>query len=455
MPQNLVQMQENELWNIAKAELSKNIASEVFAAWFDKMEFVEGSEEEVVLGIEGEFAAMWVTDNYLDILKRHLSLAAGRNISVRLIAIENETQEVEDAIQSKQIERALGPKPKVKVEAPAIDSRNTFENFVVGDSNQFAHAAALAVAKSPGSAYNPLLLYGAAGTGKTHLMHSIAHFIFQANPSAHIVYLSSERFVNEYLTALSDKEISKFRQRYRNVDVLLIDDIQFFSGKESCQNEFFHTFNDLFMLQKQIVLSCDKPINEVPKLEQRLVSRFEWGIAVDIQSPDYETRLAILNRKASALGAKIDPSIIDMIARRITKNVRRLEGALNKVVGYMNLVEHLDLDAAQKLLSGAFINDDENQVGIDLIQKKVSEMYRIDPSEMTGRRRPANIALARQIAMYISRKLTTHSLEEIGQRFGGRDHGTVMYAIKAVEDSMETDENLKRGVEYLLKILSF
>ena len=447
-------MPQNELWNTAKEELRKNITPEMFAAWFENMECVSQQDDEVVLKTNSDFAAMWISDNYLDLLKNHLSLAAGRNVSVKLVAAD--AGETANAPTPSQISTIVPAVRKAKVEPPAIDARNTFENFVVGEGNQFAHTAAFAVAKAPGKAYNPLLIYGASGTGKTHLMHAIAHFIFQDDPSKRIVYITSEHFVNEYLNDLANKDILKFRQRYRNVDVLLIDDVQFFSGKESCQNEFFHTFNDLFMLQKQIVLSCDKPINEVPKLEQRLITRFEWGLSIDIQPPDYETRLNILRKKAEGVGAVIDPSILDLIAHRITKNVRRLEGALNKVVGYTKLVGNLDLEEAQKLLGPMFVQEDgQTQIGIDVIQTKVAEMYHITVEDMKSRRRPAKITVPRQIAMYLSRKLTTHSLEEIGQLFGGRDHGTVMYAQKAVEDAMENDENLKRSVEYLLKMLSF
>ncbi len=450
-------MQENELWSIAKEQLRQNIAKEIFSDWFESLQFVSINDDEIVLGAQGEFAAMWVSDNYIDIITRHLSLAAGMNVGVKIVSVDEDDEELERKRRA-QAERknSYAQMPKAFAPPPAIDSRNTFENFVVGESNQFAYEAAFTAAKEPGRAFNPLLLYGATGTGKTHLMHSIAHFIFKDNPRAHIVYLSSERFVNEFIAALSGNEIFKFRQRYRNVDVLLIDDIQFFSGKDGCQNEFFHTFNDLYNAQKQIVLSCDKPVNEVPKLEPRLVSRFEWGTSWDIQPPNYETRYAILSRKAAALGASIDHAVLDLIAHRITKNVRRLEGALNKVVGYMSMGKSVDLESAQKLLADTFMHEDDNsQIGIELIQGKVAELYKVDVAEMTGRRRTASIAQARQIAMYVSRKLTNHSLEEIGRRFGGRDHGTVMHAIKTVTGAMESDANLRRSIDYLLKILSF
>ena len=289
-------------------------------------------------------------------------------------------------------------------------------------------------------------------------MHAIAHFVLKNNPSAAIAYISSENFVNEYVAALRDGNIANFRRRYRNTDVLLIDDVQFFAGKERCQEEFFHTFNELFNSGRQIVLSCDKPINEVADIEQRLVSRFGWGVSVDIQAPDYETRLAILQKKAATLGrgTAIEPAVLDLLARKFTKNIRRMEGALTNLIGYASLVNSenaVTLEKARDLLADAFCEEEESQVDIEKIQKKTAECFNIDPAEIVGKRRPANIAIARQIAMFISRKLTTHSLQEIGRRFGGRDHGTVMHAIKVVGDAIESDENMRRRVEYLMKTL--
>ena len=352
---------------------------------------------------------------------------------------------------------AAAPKAPAAV-PPSINPRNTFESFVVGESNRFAHAAALAVAQNIGVAFNPLFIYGATGLGKTHLMHAIAHFVLKNNPSAAIAYISSENFVNEYVAALRDGNIANFRRRYRNTDVLLIDDVQFFAGKERCQEEFFHTFNELFNSGRQIVLSCDKPINEVADIEQRLVSRFGWGVSVDIQAPDYETRLAILQKKAATLGrgTAIEPAVLDLLARKFTKNIRRMEGALTNLIGYASLVNSenaVTLEKARDLLADAFCEEEESQVDIEKIQKKTAECFNIDPAEIVGKRRPANIAIARQIAMFISRKLTTHSLQEIGRRFGGRDHGTVMHAIKVVGDAIESDENMRRRVEYLMKTL--
>lgn len=449
------------IWERAKEGLFSVVGDKVYESWFSNLEPAGSDDETMRLSADGEFTAIWIRDNYMDVLSNQISLAASHNMKVEIVARE-ESPQSEDRIETPHASprRISAPKPAVSPIPPSINPRNTFESFVVGESNRFAHAAALAVAQNIGVAFNPLFIYGATGLGKTHLMHAIAHFVLKNNPSAAIAYVSSENFVNEYVAALRDGNIANFRKRYRNTDVLLIDDVQFFAGKERCQEEFFHTFNELFNSGRQIVLSCDKPINEVSDIEQRLVSRFGWGVSVDIQAPDYETRLAILQKKAALLGrdTAIEPAVLELLARKFTKSIRRMEGALTNLIGYASLVNSgnaVTLEKANELLADAFCEEDENAtVDIDKIQKKTAESFNIDPSEIVGKRRPANIAMARQIAMYLSRKLTTHSLQEIGRQFGGRDHGTVMHAIKVIGNAMENDENIKRKVDYLLKTLS-
>lgn len=449
------------IWERAKEGLFSVVGDKVYESWFSNLEPAGSDDETMRLSADGEFTAIWIRDNYMDVLSNQISLAASHNMKVEIVARE-ESPQSEDRIETPHASprRISAPKPAVSPIPPSINPRNTFESFVVGESNRFAHAAALAVAQNIGVAFNPLFIYGATGLGKTHLMHAIAHFVLKNNPSAAIAYVSSENFVNEYVAALRDGNIANFRKRYRNTDVLLIDDVQFFAGKERCQEEFFHTFNELFNSGRQIVLSCDKPINEVSDIEQRLVSRFGWGVSVDIQAPDYETRLAILQKKAALLGrdTAIEPAVLELLARKFTKSIRRMEGALTNLIGYASLVNSgnaVTLEKANELFADAFCEEDENAtVDIDKIQKKTAESFNIDPSEIVGKRRPANIAMARQIAMYLSRKLTTHSLQEIGRQFGGRDHGTVMHAIKVIGNAMENDENIKRKVDYLLKTLS-
>jgi len=339
--------------------------------------------------------------------------------------------------------------------ASSLNPRNTFENFVVGQNNQLAHAAALAVAQAPAQAYNPLFLHGATGLGKTHLMHAIGHSILQRNPEAKVAYLSTEKFTNEYIHAIQENALTKFRQRYRNVDVLLIDDIQFLSGKERIQEEFFHTFNDLFESQKQIVLSSDRPVAEIATLEARLVSRFQWGLSADIQSPDFETRVAILRTKAATLKIELPVPVIEFMAQHISKNIRRLEGALIKISSYAALTgKPLDLATAESLLKDVLMEEAQNRLNIEGIQKRVADHYQIRHSDMTSKRRPNAIAFPRQIAMYLCRQLTRHSLQEIGEAFGGRDHGTVIHAVKTVENMMDQDDSVRGSVDFLKTQLS-
>lgn len=460
METDLIPPDATAVWDSARESLFSIVGDRVYESWFSGLELSAFGDDEMLLSADGEFAAIWIRDNYMDVLANQISLAAGRNVKVEIVAREESPRRDPVRAPEKAAARPRAAAPKAPAAVPpSINPRNTFESFVVGESNRFAHAAALAVAQNIGVAFNPLFIYGATGLGKTHLMHAIAHFVLKNNPSAAIAYISSENFVNEYVAALRDGNIASFRKRYRNTDVLLIDDVQFFAGKERCQEEFFHTFNELFNSGRQIVLSCDRPINEVADIEQRLVSRFGWGVSVDIQAPDYETRLAILQKKAAALGrdTAIDPDVLDLLARKFTKNIRRMEGALTNLIGYASLVNSenaVTLEKARDLLADAFCEEEESQsVDVEKIQKKTAECFNIDPAEIVGKRRPANIAMARQIAMYISRKLTTHSLQEIGRMFGGRDHGTVMHAIKVVGDAIESDENMRRRVEYLMKTL--
>ena len=326
---------------------------------------------------------------------------------------------------------------------------------VVGSNNQMAHAAAMAVAQAPGQAYNPLFLYGDTGLGKTHLMHAIGHAILRQNPEARVAYLSTEKFTNEFIQALQENALTRFRQRYRHVDVLLIDDVQFLASKERIQEEFFHTFNDLFESGKQIVLSSDRRASEIAKLESRLVSRFEWGLPADIQPPDFETRVAILRTKAATLKCEIPAPVINFIAQNISKNVRRLEGALIKVASYASLTSKpLDLPTTEMLLQDVLMEQAQNVLTIETIQKRVADHFQIRHSDMTSKRRPNNIAIPRQIAMYLTRLLTKHSLQEIGDAFGGRDHGTVIHACKAVDNMMEQDTAMRGSVEFLRAQLS-
>ena len=444
---------QTNLWETVKCDLKGLFPDDVFQMWFEPMRCVESSEDAVTLGVPNDFAAIWIHDNYLDLISQRLRMTAGRMVSVTLRKVDAGGA-LAPRLAVAEPKAKPAPKRTVRYDersgSGSLNPRNTFENFVVGPNNQLAHAAALAVSQAPAQAYNPLFIHGSTGLGKTHLMHAIGHSILQRNPEAKIAYLSTEKFTNEYIHAIQENALTKFRQRYRNVDVLLIDDIQFLSGKERIQEEFFHTFNDLFESQKQIVLSSDRPVTEIATLEARLVSRFQWGLSADIQSPDFETRVAILRTKAATLKIDLPVPVIEFMAQHISKNIRRLEGALIKISSYAALTgKPLDLPTAEHLLKDVLMEEAQNRLNIEGIQKRVADHYQIRHSDMTSKRRPNAIAFPRQIAMYLCRQLTRHSLQEIGEAFGGRDHGTVIHAVKTVENMMDQDDSVRGSVDFL------
>jgi chromosomal replication initiator protein len=449
------------LWETVKCDLKGLFPDDVFQMWFEPMTCIEASEDTVVLGVPNDFAAIWVHDNYLDLISQRLRLASGRMVHVSLRKLD----QAHAPASARQVEPVRAkPAPAARrngrtderlATAGSLNPRNTFENFVVGPNNQLAHAAALAVAQAPAQAYNPLFIHGSTGLGKTHLMHAVGHSIIGRNADAKVAYLSTEKFTNEYIHAIQENALTKFRQRYRNVDILLLDDVQFLAGKERIQEEFFHTFNDLFESGKQIVLSSDRPVAEIATLEARLVSRFQWGLAADIQSPDLETRIAILRTKAATLKVDLPAPVLEFIAQHIVKNIRRLEGALIKISSYSALTgKPLDLATAEHLLKDVLMEEAQNRLNIEGIQKRVADHYQIRHTDMTSKRRPNAIAFPRQIAMYLCRQLTRHSLQEIGEAFGGRDHGTVIHACKTVENMMETDDSVRGSVDFLKTQLS-
>ena len=343
----------------------------------------------------------------------------------------------------------------IENEKANLNPKYTFDTFVVGPNNQLVHAASLAVAESPGEAYNPLFIYGDVGLGKTHLMHSIAHFILERNPDAKVLYVTSESFTNELIEAIrngNNTAMSKFREKYRNIDVLLIDDIQFIIGKESTQEEFFHTFNDLHGAKKQIIISSDKPPKEMQTLEGRLRSRFEWGLIADISSPDYETRMAILRKKEELDGYSIDDEVIKYIATNIKSNIRELEGALNKLIACSRLEKKaITIEMAQEELQDIISPDEKKEVTPALIIDTVAEHFGITPDDIKGNKRNSEIVRPRQIAMYLCRHLTDVPLKQIGQIMGKKDHTTVLHGVKTITNELEQSETLKNTVEVIKK----
>lgn len=452
-------------WEAIMTSVEEQVSQDLFQTWLAGMVFLREEETEIVLGAPNFFSVIFIEDNFLSVIEQ--SIFAHTSLRKKVVFEVCEQKEIAEAesepakvslAEDRGLSSPVGRdrfSTRKKVPVPQLNPRNTFENFVVGSDNQMAHATCMAVASAPGQAFNPLFIYGATGLGKTHLMQAVAHQIITTNPEAHVEYLSCEKFTNEYISAIKDNSLAQFRRRYRGVDVLLIDDIQFIAGKERTQEEFFHTFNDLFEAQKQILISCDRPVGEISKLEDRLVSRFQWGMVADIQPPDFETRVAILTQKAQSLNAFISEDILHFLAKRVSRNVRRMEGALTRVASFANMTKDpLDLACAERLLQDLLIEEDQRQISLEDIKKQVVEYYRLRAEDMESKRRPAKIALPRQIAMFISRLLTSHSLHEIGESFGGRDHGTVIHACKTVENIMEQDATVKRSVDYLINQLN-
>ena len=447
-------------WSSLRDNLLEVIPADTFRVWFDNIRVGRLDEDGCELITPNEFSAIWIRDNYLDIIRREADRLVARPFTVELLGdLGDEPTATGDRISSipapnkKSNSRIIGP--ALQGRSLGINPKNTFSNFIVGGGSELAHAACVAVSNAPAHAYNPLFLYGETGLGKTHLMHAVAHQALNRNPSCRITYVSCEKFTNEFIRAIQENTLTKFRSRYRSVDYLLIDDIQFLAGKERIQEEFFHTFNDIYDSQRQIFLTSDRPAGEIDKIESRLLSRFQWGLVADIQAPDWETRVAILTRKADAMGITIEPEIIDFLAKSIARNVRRMEGALTRVAGYVGLTrKKADLETVQRLLRDILREENLSRITIETIQKKVVDYYHLRMADMLSRRRPANIAFPRQVAMYLSRILTEHSLQEIGNAFGGRDHGTVIHACKTVENMMDQDNSIKYAVEYLNEDLS-
>ena len=450
-----MQLSAEKIWNSAREHLRSKLNNDTYNMWFAPLRACGIDGNNVTLEAANEFSGVWLKDNYLSLLQDAFAIAAGRQLQVKF----------KIATGNAPAASASAPAPvKTKAPEPAherqtnselhFNPKNTFESFVVGNNNNFAYAAALAVAQAPGKSYNPLFLYGGVGLGKTHLLHAIGQHVSGNKKGARVAYLSSEKFTNEYIDGIQNNQLAKFRKKYRQTDVLLIDDIQFLAGKERIQEEFFHTFNALHESHKQIVLTCDRPASEIQGLEHRLVSRFEWGLVTDLQPPDVEMRLAILQKKAQIMGVTLSDDIMNFLANRIRTNVRRLEGALIRVASYASLTgKKLSIEVVEGLLREILHEEGRFSINIEVIQKKVAEHFDIRLADMTSKRRPENIAFPRQIAMYLSRQMTESSLNTIGEAYGGRDHGTVLHACRLVKDRMEVDANVRQVVHYLEKQL--
>ena len=423
---------DSSIWDQILSRVETKVNRHSFSTWFKPTAFVEDGGRSITVRVPNTLFKDWLTKHYSVVLSEALAEVRRPESSLVFVAEPGAAMpppevpvpaavEIDDPAQSEQTPAGLNP-------------RYTFDTFIVGPSNQFAHAACRAVAEAPSRSYNPLFIYGGVGLGKTHLMHAVGQFVLQHDRNLKLTYISSERFMNEMINAVRYDRILDFRERYRSVDVLLVDDIQFVSGKEGTQTEFFHTFNALYDAQKQIVLSSDRPPHEIPALEERLRSRFEWGLIADIQSPDLETKVAILKRKAEAEAVPLPDSVAMYIAGRIKSNIRELEGSLIRLIAYASLTgREISLELTQEVLKNV-IDQDDKAVTIDTIQKFVSDYYQLKVAELKSKNNSKSVALPRQIAMYLCKTLTHASLPEIGRSFGGKHHSTVIHSINKVED---------------------
>ena len=437
------------LWSQISSALRGELGDGVYERWFSTLRLAEVGAREVLLVIPNSIYQVWIESNYANQLAAALMSVFGARRKV-IFRVENGATDasVEAALPEPEPEQA--PEPKGLTGARGLNPHYVFDTFVVGANSEFAHAASLAVAKSPARTYNPLFIHGGVGLGKTHLLQAIGHHLAASRSGAKVAYVRSETFTNEFINAIQTNSLVKFRRRYRQADILLIDDIQFLAGKERSQEEFFHTFNSLFEGRKQIVLSSDQPPSEISQLEQRLVSRFEWGLTAELQPPDMETRLAILRKKASGLDVQLPGHVLEYLAHRVKSNVRRLEGALLRVASFSSLSGRpLTDESVEHVLRDILQEEARRAVSIDQVQRKVAEHYDVRLADMTSKRRPANIAFPRQIAMFISRRLTKSSLQDIGEAFGGRDHGTVIHACKTVQVRMDKEESLRQIIRFL------
>ncbi len=409
----------------------------------------------LTLEVPDRLAKEWMESRYMKLIEKTLNTVVGEPLSVRLVISQNGAPAGSTTLpESKQPETDFFSPEKALSNPSRLNPRYTFDNFVVGNSNRFAHAASLAVAKTPAKVYNPLFIYGGVGLGKTHLMHAIGHHVMKTNSGTRVVYVTSENFTNELINSIRDEKNAEFRKKYRNVDVLLIDDVQFLAGKERTQEEFFHTFNALYEANKQIVISSDRPPKEIPTLEDRLRSRFEWGLITDIQPPDFETRIAILRKKASAEKLEVSNDVMSYIANQIQSNIRELEGALIRVIAYSSLNNTpVTTEVAVEALKDIVQGNKPKQITIDSIQMIVAEYFGLPLEEMKAKKRTRAVAFPRQVAMFLARELTDASLPRIGEEFGGRDHSTVIHAYEKIQESIHQDQALNETLKEIIKRL--
>ncbi len=449
-----VELTADELWTDVSSRLREALNETTYSTWFSQVGGVLLDGQSFVIGVPNDFTREWIEGHFLDLIRAAVRDAGDAELRVRFQIAESRVTAAPQHVGGPSLPGALHPLPAEvapRSDLVGINPKYTFDSFVIGSSNRFAHAAALAVAESPAQAYNPLFIYGHTGLGKTHLLHAVANFVTEHGGGLTCRYVTSETFMNDFINSLRDKRIEGFKQRYRTYDVLLIDDVQFFEHKERIQEEFFHTFNSLYEAGRQIIMSSDRPPRDISTLEERLRSRFEWGLITDIQPPDLETRIAILRKKVTYDEIEVrDPELLTFIASRVSTNIRELEGALTRVVAFSSLTGRaLSVDLAQDVLKDVFPQGESAQISIDRIQELVCERFSVTREELTGDRRSQNIVYPRQVAMYLSRELTDSSLPKIGKEFGGRDHTTVIHATSKIARLIREDRSVYNLVQEL------
>lgn len=436
----------DSIWNNVLDIIKVELTEVSYNTWLKTIIPVNMSDNTIVLAAPNDFTKGILEGRYLNLIKNSIIEVTKNDYNIEFIIPGeeqsiNEGQAVKQDIQENNQRVQLNPK-------------YSFNTFVIGNSNRFAHAASLAVAEAPAQAYNPLFLYGGVGLGKTHLMHAIGHYILSQNPDAKVVYVTSEKFTNELINSIREYRNEEFRNKYRNVDVLLVDDIQFIAGKEGTQEEFFHTFNALHEANKQIIISSDRPPKEIPTLEDRLRSRFEWGLIADIQAPDLETRIAILRKKANMENLEIHDDVMQYIATKIKSNIRELEGALIRVVAYSSLTnKSVTIELAEEALKDIISSNKPREITVNLIKEEVSSQFNIKMDDFNSKRRTRAIAYPRQVAMYLTRELTDLSLPKIGDEFGGRDHTTVIHACDKINNDISSNGDFKDKIDYIINKL--
>jgi len=450
-------MNGEQIWQAAQEELRFQLSKPSYETWLKNASLVGREKNAFKIGVPTKLAKDWLEDRYSAMIKETLSAIVSGDVSVafEVVPLHTEANGSRAAVAV-----AEEPPPEVEEEGPVLHEASQlnpkfqFQHFVVGNNSRFAHAACRAVAETPAKAYNPLFLYGGVGLGKTHLMHAIGHAVLEKHHRKRVAYVTSEKFMNEMITSIQEGRMNDFRTRYRTVDVLLVDDIQFLAGKDRTQEEFFHTFNSLHELNRQIVISSDRPPKEIPTLEDRLRSRFSWGLIADIQAADFETRVAILKSKVGPYAKLVPEDVLSFIAHKIQKNIRELEGALIRVIAHASLNRSaVNVDMAAKLLQDVIPSADTRTLTIDTIARTVANFYHISLEEMKGKRRDKHIVFPRQVAMFLIREETASSLPAIGQAFGGRDHTTVLHSYEKINTESREDQRLQSDLRKIRELL--